>query len=471
MTASDVAVFRQILDAKDVIEDEADLAGMNVDWTGRFKGESRLALMPRTTEQVADLLRHCQKRKLAVVPQGGNTGLVGGGVPIRDEIIVSLGRMKKVLDHDPVTGTVALEAGVILERADQFVREHGRMMPIDLGAKGSCMIGGCLATNAGGIRVLRYGSLRSNVLGLQAVCADGTVLDNMRGLQKDNTGYDWKQLIVGSEGTLALITAAVIKTWPAPKDIQVALLSLDSYEQIGKLYSLAQSECAEVLSAFEFWDESAKGLLQKHLKLKVPQTSQFAVLIEVSGSEKEPNSEKLLRLLEIAMEKEIILDGSIAQDETQAKVFWSFRESIPEACAKEGLVLKFDLSLGRSQALYSIVERMRDNLKNDATVSSITGYGHFGDGNLHLNISMDQLPDREKVLRIEKQVFGYIRENGGSISAEHGIGQAKMPFLHYSRSDTEIALMYQLKGLFDPSGILNIGKVLSPKTTKYFNVY
>lgn len=384
-----------------------------MDWTKKYRGHSSLALRPSSAEQVAQILRYCHEQRLAVVPQGGNTGLVGGGVPIHDEIVLSLERLNRIVHHDPVAGTLTVEAGCILQVADDFLRERGFLMPLDLGAKGSCQIGGNLATNAGGLRVLRYGSLHGNVLGMQVVLPDGSLVEGLGGCRKDNAGYDWKQLFIGSEGTLGVITAATILTPPLPRSIHVALCTLPSYEAILEMYARAKEGLAEILSAFEFWDVAAQRLSEAHSAsgARLPITSgPFHVLIETSGSDAEHDGDKLMRLFTRLQQDQTIIDATLAQDATQAQSLWGWREGIPEACAREGLVIKYDVSLPTPQRMYDPVLALRERLEGVPGVKAITGYGHFGDGNIHLNVAVQSPPSPAITAALEPFIYQLIRK-------------------------------------------------------------
>lgn len=429
----------------------------------KYRGQSKLVLKPKTTEQVSQILKHCNERKLAVVPQGGNTGLVGGSIPVFDEIIVSLANLNKIRSFDPVSGILVADAGVILENADSYLREQGYIFPLDLGAKGSCHIGGNVATNAGGLRLLRYGSLHGTVLGIEAVMADGSIFNGLSKLRKDNTGYDLKQLFIGSEGTLGVITGISILCPPKPSAVNVAFLGLESYEAVQQTFSRAKAELSEVLSAFECMDARSQSMVEEHSTLTRPLDTEFPyyVLIETSGSNKEHDDVKLEQFLEGAIGDELVADGVVAQDETQLRNLWSWREMIPEALGKGGGVYKYDVSLPLSD-MYNFVEEIQQRLEaaglvgetDDFPVISSVGYGHIGDGNLHLNVAVRYYDKRvEKV--IEPFVYERVAKVDGSVSAEHGLGFQKKNYVGYSKPEPLVNMMRQLKGLYDPKGILN----------------
>jgi len=437
-----------------------DVAPYVEDWMRKYRGQSRVVLRPTTTEQVSAALRYCCEQKLAVVPQGGNTGLVGGSVPVFDEIVISMGRMNRVLSFDEISGVLVAEAGCILEVADQFLAEKGHAFPLDLGAKGSCQLGGNVSTNAGGLRVLRYGSLHGSVIGLEAVLPDGTVMDEMSTLRKNNTGYDLKQLFIGAEGTIGIITKVVVLCPQRPKAVNVAYFGLESFEAVRTAFREAKAQLSEILSAFELMDGTSQKMVQAVTGNKKPLESDypFYCLVETSGSNGEHDYAKLEAFLEDVMGKEVVLDGVVAQDETQIKSLWAWREGIPEALAHYGGVYKYDVSIP-IQEMYTLVEDVRTRLNEaglgsganneDSNVVGVVGYGHMGDSNLHLNIGTKTY-DRKIEAALEPFVYEWVQQRKGSISAEHGLGIAKMKYIGYSRSDSMVGLMRQIKNLYDP---------------------
>ncbi|CAN6634413.1 D-2-hydroxyglutarate--pyruvate transhydrogenase Dld2p [Trichomonascus vanleenenianus] len=467
LSAEDIAFFKSILPESAVVQDEGDLEFHNEDWMRKYRGSSKLVLKPKTTDQVSKILKHCNEKNLAVVPQGGNTGLVGGSVPVFDEIVICLSNMNQIRSFDKVSGILVADAGVILENADMYLRDNGYIFPLDLGAKGSCHIGGNVATNAGGLRLLRYGSLHGTVLGIEAVLADGTIVNSLSSLRKDNTGYDLKQLFIGSEGTLGVITGVSVLCPPKPTAVNVAFLALESYEKVQELFVDARAGLSEIMSAFECMDTRSLNLVAEHTNQPLPLGEEypFYVLIETSSSDSEHNSEKLNAFLESAMEKERILDGTIAMDETQLKNLWAWREMIPEAAGRHG-VYKYDVSIPLPK-LYGIVSDVQARLKEhgvlgdteDFPVIDAFGYGHIGDGNLHLNVSMRRY-DKNVEKLLEPYVYEWIKTVEGSISAEHGLGFAKKKYVCYSKDEGMIKLMKSLKQHFDPKGILNPYKYL-----------
>jgi D-2-hydroxyglutarate dehydrogenase len=529
----------------------------------QYKGESPVLVAPRTPVQVSAVLKYCNDNRLGVVPQGGNTGLVGGSVPIADEVILSLSKLNAVISFDPISGVLVCEAGCILEHLDAFLAPHGFAMPLDLGAKGSCQIGGNVATNAGGLRFLRYGSLHGSVLGLEVVTADGRMLDMLSCLKKDNVGYDAKQLFIGSEGTLGVITKGAIQAVPKTSR-QVAMLLAPSYAACADLAALARRHLGEILSAVEMVDGHAmsvttallhgygKGgaasgatdgasaalaglpedmrpapyseLLAEGHSATLGTPDRFYVVIETGGSNHEHDNAKLAAFLETCMAAPaptssvgggaqfgaavgpLVLNGVVAADETQAAFLWRLREEVSVALSQRGHVFKYDLSFSTPD-MYGVVQaarsRMRDSLpamqariRAEAARAGVdaeealaqlagtfpVGYGHMFDGNIHLNVTCptrwikpapqahgstespprSSLPSCHAAMlhTLEPWVFKHTMERAGSISAEHGVGQAKAHYLPAARSPAVWGLMRTLKQSLDPNGILNPGKVI-----------
>ncbi|CAM6105082.1 unnamed protein product [Calypogeia fissa] len=459
LTEEDVSHFRRILGDKGVVVDKDELKVANTDWMNKYRGHSQLLLRPQSTQQVSEILKYCKSRVLAVVPQGGNTGLVGGSVPVFDEIVLNLGAMNKIINFDEVSGILVCEAGCILQSLDEFVGNRGFTMPLDLGAKGSCQIGGNVSTNAGGLRLLRYGSMHANVLGLEVVLADGTILDLLGTLRKDNTGYDLKHLFVGAEGTLGVVTKVSILTPPKLSSTNLAFLAVKDFLNCQRILREAKNQLGEILSAFEFIDRNSMDLTLKHLegcRDPLPDCKpSFYILLETTGSNVSHDREKLDEFLEGLLEKELISDGTVAQDSGQAASFWRVREGIGEALVKAGAVYKYDLSLPVKD-IYGIVEDLRIRIGDSAIV---LGYGHLGDGNLHLNIFAPKYDD--KILeQLEPYVYEWTASVKGSVSAEHGLGLMKANAIHYSKAPAAVQLMADFKSYLDPLGILNPYKML-----------
>eukprot|EP01129_Flabellula_baltica_P004848 TRINITY_DN1720_c0_g1_i2.p1 TRINITY_DN1720_c0_g1~~TRINITY_DN1720_c0_g1_i2.p1 ORF type:complete len:507 (-),score=130.45 TRINITY_DN1720_c0_g1_i2:899-2419(-) len=456
----DLSVFKRILGEKNVITDSFSLENYNKCWMGKYEGHSRVALLPQDTQQVSQILAYCNEQRIAVCPQGGNTGLVGGSVPVFDEVVLSLKKMNNILKFHEDSGIVVTEAGVILENLESYVNEKGHIIPLDLGAKGSCLIGGIASTNAGGIRLLRYGSLHGSILGLEVVLADGKILKNLSTLRKDNTGYDLKQLFIGSEGTLGVITGLSILCPPQPKAINVAIMGINSFEDGRKALKKAKLYLSEVLSSFEFLDSKCMDYVTSHydnLPQPLEEKHPFYLVLETAGSNAEHDLEKLNQYLEHVSEEGLIQDGTVGQDKTQNNTIWKYREFVPEAVAKMGRVYVYDISLPLDH-MYEIVRVIADRMKQFPEVE-VSGYGHMGDGNLHLNILAPEYADKYRDL-IEPFVYEYVSNVNGSISAEHGIGQMKPEEILFSKSREEVDIMHVIKKSLDPNGILNPYKVL-----------
>lgn len=459
----------------------------NSDWMRKYRGRTQVVLRPESTEQVSKILKYCNDNMLAVVPQGGNTGLVGGSVPVFDEIVINVQRMNKIRSFDDVSGILVADAGVILEVADGFLAEKGYIFPLDLGAKGSCHIGGNVATNAGGLRLLRYGSLHGTVLGIEAVLPDGTIMDDLSKLRKNNTGYDLKQLFIGSEGTIGIITAISIHCPQRSPAVNVAYLGLESFDKVKKTFVEGKKRLGEILSAFELMDSPSQKIIQHVRKVDRgvlgDEEYPFYCLIETSGSDGEADIAKLESFLADLVEDGTVLNGTLAQDKTQAANLWSWREGIPEALGHFGGVYKYDLSIPIEE-LYQLVDDVRERMNEAGLVGAggladttdsypvvdVVGYGHMGDGNLHLNVPTRRY-DKAVEHALEPFVYEWVSKRNGSISAEHGLGIAKKPFIGYSRSPTMIGLMNRIKDTFDPVSwrvpLLNHRRLMSKLLERY----
>ncbi|KAJ1513721.1 hypothetical protein HMI54_006690 [Coelomomyces lativittatus] len=469
LSNADVQFFESLLGRKDVLYHpneplHDELRNYNVDWMQKFRGQSCLVLRPSTTEQVAQILTYCHTEKLAVVPQGGNTGLVGGSVPVFDEVVLSLSKLNQILHFDPYSGVLTAQAGCILETLDQYLANHGHQMPLDLGAKGSCQLGGNLATNAGGLRLLKYGSLLGNTLGMECVLPNGHILNQLSGLRKNNTGYNLPQLMIGSEGTLGVITAASLITPVRPKVAQLALVGVPTFDDVKQVFVMAREVLGSSLSAFEFWDTASNTLLMQcypSLRHPLPTYPGFFCLVESSGMDEA----YLAQLLDTFLERSQVTEGALAQDIEHYHQFWKLRETIPEASTQLGAVYKYDVSLPVSH-LYALVEAVRARLQQHHVTATVLGYGHFGDNNIHVNVatpsssSSSMSMSMSMLALLEPFIYEYVSAHQGSISAEHGLGLVKCNYLHYSKSPLVIQQMHQLKQLFDPHYILNPYKYL-----------
>nr|XP_019575017.1 PREDICTED: D-2-hydroxyglutarate dehydrogenase, mitochondrial isoform X5 [Rhinolophus sinicus] len=456
VSEEDLAAFERMVPGR-VVTDPEELEASNVDWLRTVRGCSKVLLRPRTSEEVSRILRYCHERNLAVNPQGGNTGMVGGSVPVFDEIILSTALMNQVISFHDVSGILVCQAGCVLEELSRHVEQRDFIMPLDLGAKGSCHIGGNLATNAGGLRFLRYGSLHGTVLGMEVVLANGTILSGLTSLRKDNTGYDLKQLFIGSEGTLGVITAVSILCPPKPKAVNVAFLGCPGFAEVLQTFSSCKGMLGEILSAYEFMDAECMQLVGHHLQLASPvQESPFYVLIETSGSRAEHDAEKLSDFLEQVLGSGLVTDGTLATDQRKIKALWALRERITEALSLDGYVYKYDVSLP-VERLYDLVTELRARLGPRA--KHVVGYGHLGDGNLHLNVTAEAF-SASLLGDLEPYVYEWTAGQQGSVSAEHGVGFKKKDILGYSKPPEALQLMQQLKALLDPKGILNPYKTL-----------
>ncbi|KAI9322461.1 hypothetical protein BX666DRAFT_1894989 [Dichotomocladium elegans] len=470
----DIDYFRSVLSANNVIHDtEADprqssLTPYNADFFKLHRGASSLCLFPTDTKQVSEILKYCNKEMLAVVPQGGNTGVSGGANPVFDEIIVNMSKMNKIRRFDDLSGIAVVDAGVVLEALDNYLEPQGYTVPLDLGAKGTCQLGGNVSTNAGGLRLMRFGNLHGNVLGLEVVLPDGTILDNLSTLRKDNTGYDLKQLFIGAEGTLGLITGVSILTPRRPNSVNVAMIAVDSFEAIQKAFVMAKEDLSEILSAFEFWDRESMELVKRvqypDSPYPIAATSKFYALLETQGSRHEHDQEKLDAYLSRVMEEDVAQDGAIAQDAKQAHALWQWRETIPESIVKSGTAMTYDVSMDVS-LLYKMVEDAKKHYTDRGLLGdgnmyyNLIGFGHVGDGNLHIMANI-QGHDYKVQKDMDRFVYDWAIKHNGSITAEHGIGIAKVGYMKECKSEAQLRLMRSIKNALDPHGIMNPYKVV-----------
>lgn len=443
-----------------------------VDWRGRYKGAAQAVVRPGSTEEVASVMKACAAAGVPLVTVGGNTGLCGGATPDASgrAVVLSTGRLTRVREIDTDNDTITVEAGCILQNVQAAARQAGRLFPLSLAAEGSCTIGGNLATNAGGTQVLRYGNTRELALGLEVVTADGEVWHGLRGLRKDNTGYDLRDLFIGSEGTLGIITAATLKLYPLPVAQRTAMLALSSLEDAIAVLSRARDGFGASLTGFEVM---AGGTLQAVVRLfdqqRIPfegpsAASPWFALLELSDSESAEHAQSRFEaVLGQAIEDGLIADAAIAQSVAQSKAFWHLRESIPLAEAELGKSIKHDVSIPISR----IAEFVQ--VTNAAIQQAFPGvqnivFGHLGDGNLHYNVGPAPGQPESELLGLQHQVYQLVHDSvhafKGSISAEHGIGQLKRDELPRYKSSLEMALMRRIKGALDPQGLLNPGKVL-----------
>ena len=457
-----------IVGAEQVLSEADAMAPHLTDWRGRYHGAARCVVRPGTTEEVAAVVRACAAAGVPIVPQGGNTGHVGGGIPDTSgtAVLLSLSRLNRVRAIDPDNNTMTVEAGCVLQTVQAAAMDAGRLFPLSLAAEGSCEIGGNLATNAGGVQVLRYGNARELALGLEVVLPDGRIWNGLRGLRKDNTGYDLKQLFIGAEGTLGVITAAVLKLFPLPKSTATAWLAIESPHQAVRLLHALQASFGTQLTACELVSEIALGMVLKHIA--GPQapldSSPWHLLVELSGPQDEPALRGALEnFLAEAFDAELLTNAVLAQSGEQARRLWALREDISEAQKKEGYSVKHDISVPVSR-LPEFIERADAALLAAYPGIRIVTFGHVGDGNLHYNQSKPEAGENAPFIaaqaEVNRLVHDVVADLGGSISAEHGIGQLKREELRRYKSAVELDLMRAVKQALDPQGLMNPGKVI-----------
>jgi len=460
-----IAKFRTIVGDKYAVTDPTDIAPYTTEERNLFRGRSPLVLRPGSTAEVSAICKLANEHRIALVPQGGNTGLVGGQTPHNGEVVVSLRRLDKIREVDTASNTMTCEAGVILQVAQQRASEAGRLFPLSLGAEGSCTIGGNLSTNAGGTAALAYGVAREMAIGLEVVLADGRVLNALSKLKKDNTGYDLRNLFIGAEGTLGIITAATLKLFPKPHAVETAYVGLKSPVQALKLLEISQNEAASSLTSFELLADIAVDFSIRHgINVRDPLTSKhpWYVLMELSSPRDDARA-ALESILAKGMEEGMVDDAVIAANLSQRQAFWKLRDEMSAAQKPEGGSIKHDVSVPVA-AVPAFIEEA-----NAAVVKLIPGsrpvpFGHLGDGNIHYNVSQPIGGNTADFMarwhEVNKVVFDIVLRMGGSISAEHGIGVLKRDELPDVKDKVAIELMRSFKALLDPNGIMNPGKVL-----------
>ncbi|WFU39320.1 FAD-binding oxidoreductase [Bradyrhizobium sp. CB82] len=467
-----IEAFKRLLGDTAVLTREEDLAGLIEDWRGRFRAPALCAVLPANTEQVAAIVRLCVENGTPVLPQGGNTSLCGGATPSElsmPPVIILLTRMRAIRSIDPVNNTMVVDAGCVLATIQAAAAAADRLYPVSLGAEGSCQIGGNIATNAGGTGVLRYGNTRDNVLGLEVVLSDGSIWDGLSALRKNNTGYDLKHLFIGSEGTLGIITGAVLKLHPLPKAEAVAWLAVDNPQRALDMLGLFQAACNSQLSAFELMNARQIELVLEKLpgrRCPVERIDTWHVLVELSDT---GNAEELAAtmqaVLERALEDGIISDGVVAASEAQCKAMWLVRHSVSEANKKAGVGLTSDTAVPVS-AVPAFIEGAMAAVRAIVPDLPFVIVGHMGDGNIHLIpffgfAEWDALDDRDavaqKIRRAMNDVASSLR---GTFSAEHGVGRTLTGEMSRYKQPVELALMRAVKQAFDPKGLFNPGRVL-----------
>jgi D-lactate dehydrogenase (cytochrome) len=469
MTPDFLRRCRDIAGAGHVLTGEADMAPFLTDWRGRFSGRALAVLRPRTVDEVRQLVQACAHWRVPLVPQGGNTGLVLGSVPDASgqAVVLSLSRINQVRAVDPVNRTITVDAGCILEQIQQAAAQHGCLFPLSLAAEGSCTIGGNLSTNAGGTAVLRYGNTRELCLGLEVVTAQGELWSGLRALRKDNTGYDLRDLFIGAEGTLGVITGAVLKLFPQPKAAITALVALASPRAALSFLTLTQNQCGAGLTGFELMSDFALRLVATHFPhLPTPflvRHNQY-VLVEVSSSESEAHAVDLLeRGIAAALELDLADDAVVATSVAQSRALWQVREHISLAQAAAGKNIKHDVSLPVSR-IADFVEQTDALLAAAFPGCQLVCFGHLGDGNLHYNVAPPAGMAADDFLlhqgAINRLVHDSVHSFDGSISAEHGIGALKRDELVRYKGAVELNMMRAIKLALDPLGIMNPGKIL-----------
>ena len=455
-----------IVGAAGIISDPADMVPYLEETRGLYEGASPAIVRPANTHEVSDVVRACAEANVAIVPQGGNTGLCGGGVA-SGEVIVNLARMNNVRAVDPLNFTMTVDAGCILAEVQRVAEENDRLFPLSLGAEGSCQIGGNLATNAGGTSVLRYGNTRELTLGLEMVLPDGQIWDGLTALRKDNTGYDLKQLFIGAEGTLGIITGAVVKLFPLPRERHTAFVALDQLEAVLELLSRARKASADTVSTFELIPRIGIDLSLKHMSETVDPLAErhewYALIEFESGAAGGGLGAAMESFLASALDDGLVADAAIAQSEAQRQTMWFIREAMVLAQGPEGASIKNDISVPISQ-VPAFIRRA------DTAVTALcpgvrpVAFGHVGDGNVHYNLQQPVGADDAAFLarwdELSEPVFDLVHELGGSFSAEHGIGLLKVRELADFKSTIEMDLMRTLKKALDPKGLMNPGKVL-----------
>ena len=466
MLSSEINKFRKIVGNKNVITDKNDMQKYLKEWRGVYTGVAGAIVKPKSTEEVSNILKFAYRKNISCIPQGGNTGLVGGQIPFnKNHIVISLERLNKIREINPTDQSVTVEAGLILSDLQKKCDENNLIFPLSLASEGSCSLGGNIASNAGGVAVLYYGNTRELVMGLEVVLSDGSIINNLKTLIKDNTGYSIKDLFIGSEGTLGVITAATLKVFPKPKNTYTALLSVDSPKQSIEILNYIRNNLSIPLTAFELMNNFSIELVNKHMdKASIPiEKFKWLILVEFSSIEVSKNEkDKIENLLNEILHQNLAKDIFISQSSKQAKDMWYIRESISEAQKKEGGSIKNDISIPIKD-ISKFINNAEKISKKVIPGSRSVIFGHIGDGNIHFNISQPVKSDRDKFIKNDKKLRKKINdltiELNGSISAEHGIGLTKKADLKkYMKNDVELFKL--IKKSFDPKNIMNPGKII-----------
>jgi FAD/FMN-containing dehydrogenase len=451
-----------------LVTDPEYKSAFDIDWLKKWQGRSSIVVRPASTLETAQVMKLCHENRTPVVTQGGNTGMSGGATPDSsgDQIVLSMTRMNAIRQVDALNNTMTVEAGVLLASIQDAAERSGRYFPLSLGSEGSCTIGGNLATNAGGIAVLRYGNTRDLALGLEVVLSDGRIWNGLRALRKDNTGYALRDLFIGSEGTLGVITAAVLKLFPRPMARMCAWVGTRDMRSIVHLLELMQSHCADRLVAFEMLSGASLQLILEHgVDVRNPLRGDhaFHALIEVADTRESGLGDMLEAALHDAMEKGLVDDAVLASNLAQRKTFWKIREGISLAQTRSGKAIKHDIALPIS-SLPEFVEKAEVAVRNVQTSARIINFGHVGDGNLHFNVLMPASTTAEAMAtataRFNRVVHDLVHQANGSISAEHGVGQLRRDELRHYKTAVELDLMMLVKQSLDPDHIMNPGKLI-----------
>lgn len=454
--------FKELLGDSNVTSSPEDLQNYGQDWSQLVKPDPSLVLFPRTTDEVSKILRYCFENNLSIVPSGGRTGLSGGACAANGEIVLSMARMNKIFELDPVGLTLKVQAGAITQAIHEFCEPHGLTWPVDFASKGSSQVGGNINTNAGGIRVIRYGNTRNWVLGLTAVLMDGTILHCNGALEKNNTGYDFRNLIIGSEGTIAVVTEAILKLTKLPEETVLGFFGVKSFEKATELFKKARNS-GFTLSAFELIDKKCYREVCDKLSTVCPieKNHDLYVLVEFEVRSSEVGSTDTW--LEEIFTESLVEDGVLATSPKDKRDFWKIREGVAESIMTGGTVYQQDVSVpvAKLGEFYNAIE---DRYAKTYPEFEVFFFGHFGDGNLHIFIrkpkTLDEVEFKKSCELSSKSLFEFVEKFQGSVSAEHGIGILKRPVLKYSRSEAEISFLNRIKQVFDPKNLLNPGKLI-----------
>ncbi|MEE2525238.1 FAD-binding oxidoreductase [Hyphobacterium sp. HN65] len=465
MTSDAIAALKTALGPKGWSEDPNDIAAHTRDWRGRWQGETPILLKPANTEEVSQAVRICAKAGIAITPQGGNTGLVGGSIP-RGEVLISMSRMRSIREIDTANDSITVDAGCILETVQETAAEQNRLFPLSLGSQGSASIGGLISTNAGGVHVLRYGMMRDLILGIEAVLPDGRIWNGLRGLRKDNSGYDLKQVFIGAEGTLGIVTAATLKLFPKPAEMCVAFAGIPSPEAAVDLLGIAKQASGGSLSALEIVPRNALELVLAHIpgtRDPLERPHPWYALLEIGAGRIGEGRTAMEAALGEGFEAGLVQDAVIAENETQALALWQLREPIAEAEKAHGKAAKHDVSIPVSR-IAAFIREATDASEKLVDGANVIAFGHVGDGNVHFNVAHRNEGAGDDFLKIcepaTEAIYDLVQKYGGSIAAEHGVGTLKSGDLA-QRRPLEVELMKSIKAALDPKGIMN-PRVLIP---------